>query len=181
MEAPADRKMVLVTRRTRLEELLVRFHTLAQAQFYIEHMGADFADYQKEHEQYQAALRLSLEALESWGRFQRIDRSFLPKDHLYKTLTPSKVYSWAFESSCPVADFQCPSYAIATEPVCRCEHGSWKLTRQKHFLNHAIRIARCRVIRFASHRCPHGSTSLRRAPGTAQPCQHNDWPVPALS
>ncbi len=74
----ADRKAILVTRKTRLEELLLRFHTLAQAKFYIEHLGADFADYVQEHEQYAVALRHTLATLESWGRYQRIDRSFLP-------------------------------------------------------------------------------------------------------
>lgn len=78
MDAQADRKIVLVTRRTRMEDMLVRFHTLAQAKFYIEHMGADFADYLNEHESYQAAIRVTLESLEEWGRYQRIDRSFLP-------------------------------------------------------------------------------------------------------
>jgi NAD kinase len=78
MDAPADRKIVLVTRKTRLEDLLIRFHTIAQAKFYIEHMGADFADYLHEHESYQVAMRVTLESLEVWGRYQRIDRSFLP-------------------------------------------------------------------------------------------------------
>ena len=37
-------KLVLVTRRTRLEELIERFNTRGQAQFYIDHAGGDFAD-----------------------------------------------------------------------------------------------------------------------------------------
>ncbi|MDD2686055.1 MAG: hypothetical protein PHY62_07845 [Gallionella sp.] len=78
MNAVSDRKIILVTRKTRLEELLLRFHTLAQARFYIEHLGADFNDYLNEHERYQSATRLALETMEEWGRYQRIDRSFLP-------------------------------------------------------------------------------------------------------
>lgn len=78
MGAQAERKIVLVTRKTRLEDLLVRFHTLAQARFYIEHLGADFGDYLSEHEQYVASVRVTLDTLEGWGRYQRIDRSFLP-------------------------------------------------------------------------------------------------------
>ena len=78
MDAKADRKIVLVTRKTRLEDLLVRFNTLAQAKFYIEHLGADFADYMKEHESYLAARRITVETLEAYGRYQIIDRSFLP-------------------------------------------------------------------------------------------------------
>ena len=38
-------KIVVVTRRTRLEELVARFNTLPQARFYIEHMGLDFSEY----------------------------------------------------------------------------------------------------------------------------------------
>lgn len=78
MDGQVDRKIVLVTRKTRLEDLLIRFHTLAQAKFYIEHLGADFGDYLNEHEQYVAAMRVTLGTLEEWGRYQRIDRSFLP-------------------------------------------------------------------------------------------------------
>ncbi len=73
-----DRKVVLVTRRTRLEELVIRFHTLAQAKFYIEHLGQDFHEYELEHEAYLAAKRTVLEPLSLAGRFQAIDRAFLP-------------------------------------------------------------------------------------------------------
>ena len=60
MSAHADRKAVLVTRRTRLQELLARHHTLAQARFYVEHLGADFSDYLREDEAYRVALRSRL-------------------------------------------------------------------------------------------------------------------------
>ncbi len=36
-------KMVVVTRKTRLQELATRFNTREQARFYIEHAGADFS------------------------------------------------------------------------------------------------------------------------------------------
>jgi len=75
--AKNDRKVVLVTRRTRLEELVARYHTLAQARFYVEHLGADFAEYQAEHAAYAAAKALVVEALEAHGRWQAIDRGFL--------------------------------------------------------------------------------------------------------
>jgi len=74
----AERKVVLVTRRTRLEELVARYHTLAQARFYIEHLGADFSDYLREHETYTAARQTVQAALEGWGRHQVVERSFLP-------------------------------------------------------------------------------------------------------
>jgi NAD kinase len=49
-------KLVIVTRRTRLEELIARFNSRGQAKFYLEHAGVDFADYEHEHDMYQAAL-----------------------------------------------------------------------------------------------------------------------------
>jgi NAD kinase len=76
--ASADRKIILVTRRTRLEDLTIRYHTAAQARFYVEHLGADFTDYQIEHDTYLANRQRTIEVLEQWGRYQAIDRSFLP-------------------------------------------------------------------------------------------------------
>lgn len=78
MASNADRKIVMVTRRTRLEELVARFHTLAQAKFYIEHLGQDFHEYELEHMAYMESRRLLNDALESVGRYQIIDRGFLP-------------------------------------------------------------------------------------------------------
>ncbi len=78
MDAATERKVILVTRRTRLEELVARYHTLAQAKFYIEHLGADFSDYVREHEVYLEAKRTTLATLETRGRHQVIERNFLP-------------------------------------------------------------------------------------------------------
>ncbi|MBT9508254.1 sugar kinase [Rhodoferax sp.] len=72
-----ERKVVLVTRRTRLEELVVRHNTLAQAKFYVEHLGADFGDYLVENEAYARSLRITVQTLEGWGRYQMLDRSML--------------------------------------------------------------------------------------------------------
>ena len=78
MLASIDRKVVMVTRRTRLEDLVARFHTLGQARFYIEHLGADFDEYVAEHDAYAAAKRVAVEALARLDRHQVIDRAFLP-------------------------------------------------------------------------------------------------------
>lgn len=78
MSAASERKVVLVTRRTRLEELLARYHTLAQAQFYIEHLGADFSDYLRENAAYARSLQVTVEVLQAWGRYQVVDRAYLP-------------------------------------------------------------------------------------------------------
>ena len=78
MARGSDNKIVLVTRRTRLEELIQRFNTEGQARFYIEHLGADFGDYQLEQQRYGAAERETLNLLELHGRVQKIDRALVP-------------------------------------------------------------------------------------------------------
>ena len=72
------RRVVLITRRTRLAELITRHNTYAQAQFYLEHLGADFADYLREDRAYTIALHSVTATLQQWGRYQHIDRSLLP-------------------------------------------------------------------------------------------------------
>lgn len=78
MNRLSDNKIVLVTRPTRLAELVVRFNTVSQARFYVEHQGADFSDYLREDETYHHALRMAEEVLGEIGRVQTVDRSFLP-------------------------------------------------------------------------------------------------------
>ncbi|WKB55011.1 sugar kinase [Eleftheria terrae] len=78
MNAGAERKVVLVTRRTRLQDLVAQHHTLAQARFYVEHMGADFSDYLAEDQAHAEGLRVAREALRGWGRAQVIERGHLP-------------------------------------------------------------------------------------------------------
>src|SRR5581483_5981735 len=75
---PLNHRIVLVVRRTRLEDLVVRFNTVEQARFYVEHLGADFADYELEHRTYQDAIDTAEAMLRRFGRVQRLDRSFLP-------------------------------------------------------------------------------------------------------
>src|SRR5215510_4853041 len=78
MERLTDNKIVLVTRPTRLAELVARFNTVSQARFYIEHLGADFQDYLREDETYHQALVQTQAALGRLGRVQTVDRLFLP-------------------------------------------------------------------------------------------------------
>lgn len=74
----SEHKIVLVTRQTRLQELVQRFNTEEQARFYIEHLGADFSDYQAEHRQYQEQLQIAQKLLTQQGRLQVLDRTFIP-------------------------------------------------------------------------------------------------------
>lgn len=78
MRPVTENKIVLVTRRTRLDDLIARFNTIEQAKFYVEHLGADFSDYLREHQRYRAAVGEAEAALSALGRLQTIDRWFLP-------------------------------------------------------------------------------------------------------
>ena len=44
----SDRKIILITRRTRLQELVARYNTVEQARFQAEHLGMDFSDFMTE-------------------------------------------------------------------------------------------------------------------------------------
>ncbi|MET4569197.1 sugar kinase [Rhodanobacter soli] len=72
-----NQRIVLVTRKTRLEELIVRFNTIEQARFYVEHLSADFSDYEAEHRVYLGAVQTAEATLGRFGRVQRLDRGFL--------------------------------------------------------------------------------------------------------
>lgn len=73
-----DRKVILVTRRTRLQELVARYNTVEQARFQAEHLGMDFGDFLQEDRDYQRAITAAIEVLERYGKVQRLDRGFLP-------------------------------------------------------------------------------------------------------
>jgi len=78
MEPLTENKIVLIIRQTRLDELISRFNTVGQAKFYVEHLGADFSDYQQEDTTYKSAIRQTEEHLRKLGRVQILNRSFLP-------------------------------------------------------------------------------------------------------
>ncbi|MDC7293910.1 MULTISPECIES: sugar kinase [unclassified Butyrivibrio] len=79
-------KVVLVKRRTRYEELKRRYNTIEQAKFYIEHLGADFSDYELEDRNYNNALESVRNLVRPMARLQEIDREYIsnmifgPKD-----------------------------------------------------------------------------------------------------
>lgn len=77
MDRASEKKIVLVTQKTRLEMLIRRYNTAGQAKFFIEHSGGDFTDYEQEHERYMAALASAEQTLSQFGRVQRLDRDYL--------------------------------------------------------------------------------------------------------
>lgn len=71
-------KIVIVTQKSRLQELLYKYNTKAQARFHIEHMGADFSDYMLEDETYQKALADVKQIADKYARITVVDREFVP-------------------------------------------------------------------------------------------------------
>lgn len=78
MERLTENKIVLIIRRTRLDDLVARFNTEDQARFYVEHMGTDFTDYQIEDRTYKAAVHEAEGILSRHGRLQVVTRDFVP-------------------------------------------------------------------------------------------------------
>jgi hypothetical protein len=71
-------KIILVTRKTRLEGLIERFNTFGQAKFYIEHSGGNFSLYEEEHARYHRALSALRASLQRLAKLHEIERTFLP-------------------------------------------------------------------------------------------------------
>jgi NAD kinase len=78
MSSKKQSRYILVTRKTRLEELVERFNTWPQAKFYLEHNQVDASDYLAEHTTYIRCLHEAELFLKERGVFQRIERRFLP-------------------------------------------------------------------------------------------------------
>ena len=69
---------IIVKNKTRLESLIERFNTRAQAKFYIERLGGDFEDYEEEHETFQFSLNSLQTQLSKVIKHKIVERVFLP-------------------------------------------------------------------------------------------------------
>jgi NAD kinase len=69
---------IIVKNKTRLETLIERFNTKAQAKFYIEHSGGDFNEYEIEDANFHHSLSLVQRHLSKVIKNKIVDRSFLP-------------------------------------------------------------------------------------------------------
>ena len=78
MNRVSERKIVLVFRETRMEDLKVRYSTKMQAKFRVQTLGGDFGDYEREDAAYHAAIASTQQALASIGRVQLVNRNLLP-------------------------------------------------------------------------------------------------------
>jgi len=72
------KKLIIVTRKTRLQELVERFNTRSQAKFYIEHAGSDFNDYEREDDAYRSSLEVLRRSLDFEMPQQLVDRTLVP-------------------------------------------------------------------------------------------------------
>ena len=67
---------IIIKNKTRLETLIERFNTKAQAKFYIERSGGDFNDYEKEHEIFHNSLSIVQRNLSTVLKNKIVERSF---------------------------------------------------------------------------------------------------------
>lgn len=77
-EKELERRIILVTRKTRLEELINRFNTKNQVKFFLKTRNQDIADYELEHNNYYTSLEKIKKKIPLGYKFQVIDREFLP-------------------------------------------------------------------------------------------------------
>ena len=71
-------KVFVITRKTRLAELVERFNTVGQARFYIESSGGDFRAYEHEDAIYRSAMEMTKRRLPADLKVQILDRSLVP-------------------------------------------------------------------------------------------------------
>ena len=69
---------IIVKNKTRLETLIERFNTKAQAKFYIERLGGDFEDYILEHETFYSSLLILQTQLSKVVKNKIVERGFVP-------------------------------------------------------------------------------------------------------
>jgi NAD kinase len=69
---------IIVKNKTRLESLIERFNTKAQAKFYIERLGGNFEDYVLEHETFLHSLNALQTQLSTVLKHKTIERTFVP-------------------------------------------------------------------------------------------------------
>lgn len=68
----------MVVNKTRLEQLIERFNTKAQARFYIEHSGGNFNDYEEEHDTFYRTLEFTTKTVSRLSKLNLVQRKYLP-------------------------------------------------------------------------------------------------------
>ncbi len=71
-------RVIIIRDKTRLEQLIERFNSKAQAKFYIERSEGDFEYYETENDRFYKSLNKIQETISKRLKYKVIDRSFLP-------------------------------------------------------------------------------------------------------
>ena len=79
MTAPQYENVIIVTRKTELDDLVARFNTKAQARFYLQQAGQSFESIEVAHEKHQQVLRKVRQAIPNVFKNQVIDRELVPR------------------------------------------------------------------------------------------------------
>jgi len=79
MAAPQYENVIIVTRKTELDDLVARFNTRAQARFYLEQAGHSFERIEEAHRKHQQVLTKVRQAVPRGFKNQVIDREMVPR------------------------------------------------------------------------------------------------------
>jgi len=71
-------KIIIITQKTWLDQLIERYNTKEQAKFYLEYQGVNFSEYQLSNDIYYAAFREIKKSIPKNQKYQVIDKLFLP-------------------------------------------------------------------------------------------------------
>ncbi|MDR3303519.1 MAG: sugar kinase, partial [Treponema sp.] len=72
-----ENRIVIITRETRLSQVLETQNTMSQARFYLNRLGADFGEYEAEHTRYKDAVRETRRNLDELSTVQILERKYL--------------------------------------------------------------------------------------------------------
>jgi NAD kinase len=79
MKKSPPENAIIVINKTRLEQLTARFNTKAQAKFYIEHAGGNFADYEIEHKTFKKSLEIIQRKISTHlKKYKIVERQYVP-------------------------------------------------------------------------------------------------------
>lgn len=73
-----QKKIVIVTRETRIDDLRKRFTSVDQLSYFVSSRGGNVQDYIAEDKVYKSSLTVAERELDEWGHLQFVDRDFLP-------------------------------------------------------------------------------------------------------
>ena len=79
MATPQYENVIIVTRKSELDDLVARFNTKAQAKFYLEQAGQSFERIQLAHDKHQQVLTKVRKAVPNTLKSQLIDREMVPR------------------------------------------------------------------------------------------------------